>query len=798
MYYLCLLFVFVFFLCLSEETHAVDVALDKAEDDDEEEAEKLNQKKIQKRQENNKDKTFIVRSIGCDKVDRQGNVKYLTFWEGFDDSEATWEPEKNIADTDIFAVYTLEKKKTEEKQKQQSKKASSSAAETPKASSSDPGKEILDKPQQEQELDELDVTRRIEKHAAESIVLETAKVLQRNSDKLSATEVIENIIESQHKALAVKTTLKLNKALALMSGSSSLASAGSSLPSPDPPERLGGLEIPQLDAGIGGIIDEDNGLQCDPGLFSYEPPKPLVFVMGLGVNEDRLRKELAALELLEPPQEDDEPLSIGNIYKSTVAPVHVFDFFQFSLTKKRDMITKAPKEVQYGSMYTLYGWSDCGNKNLSPGTHMWTQSCNRLTPDGTRGTLNGWTWGQFDLCLYRGELHIILLCFHDHSFAGHTANMRLVLLKADAGMIDDEANRLRQLAASGGDVYFLSTVIHDEAAKTCTALHNEKFQPVVCNEALYNAALPFVSAYWEYLLRRQPFGTTVEVLSPTSDDDGTARAKHTPRESTGKKIDKYDPSPQPTDKPAKRKLSLKTEEKVDGGGKKEAKTDKGGMKRPKKSGKKTETNGTLKKSVDKMTVVECKNVLRPLGLPVTGTLAALRQAVTDVIERQQGGITTPMIVQARSRGNTTESSVTAVDSAVTLIKSVTKSLRDMQSTVMEQPSFYPAQQQQHFYQQQAPGAYYYGGPGMMPPQQQPPGTYYQQGPGMMPQQQPPGAYYYGGPGPGMMPQQQPPQGYYSSNYYPQAYPPRDSWRREEQGQQVQQEPGVEETGVYYV
>lgn len=104
---------------------------------------------------------------------------------------------------------------------------------------------------------------------------------------------------------------------------------------------------------------------------------------------------------------------------------------------------------------------------------MWCEKVDRLKPDHTLVTVHGWVWGQFMLCLARGEVHIILLCYRDYGHKGHTNNMRLVLLRADLKIITDAAKQL--IGNGGAQSVFNTNVIYDEAAAKVTAIHNEHF-----------------------------------------------------------------------------------------------------------------------------------------------------------------------------------------------------------------------------------------------------------------------------------------------------------------------------------
>ena len=39
---------------------------------------------------------YVVKKILNKSVDKRGNVKYLIFWDGYPESDATWEPIENL------------------------------------------------------------------------------------------------------------------------------------------------------------------------------------------------------------------------------------------------------------------------------------------------------------------------------------------------------------------------------------------------------------------------------------------------------------------------------------------------------------------------------------------------------------------------------------------------------------------------------------------------------------------------------------------------------------------------------
>lgn len=715
----------------------------------------------------------------------------------------TWEPLENFLDRSVVDAYIAKKAEDELK----------------KLKEKEPKKAKKDTDEDEQQEEDENVTRgQIQKQCANKILMGMAAVAG-NHPELNAKQMLEEVMSSTKKPRSVKTATKgmerafaeMEKISANMPPMSSTTNdttafeedmkvSPSSEASNSKPVETSNSSKPVVDPNMVDFSLDSNTAQLDPGatdenINSSSKPAVIIGLGGAG-DEFRLRNVIHALAIMHG-DDDELPATLPNAYPDP--PENVLDFAVLVLNKKSVMIPAAPARIQWGHMYRLMGWHNAGIENrLEASTHMWTQKAHRLRPDKTLAPVDGWVWGQFMLCMFRNQLHIVLLCFRDYDIEGHASNMRLVLLIADMAKISFEAAQMAKNSANNRCYAFNTNVCFDERASKVLVVHNEHLQPFVVTEEVCVAARGFVSAYWDFLLAKKHALSRREEPTTVDDDDDASSKPAVKRERTTP--DHFDPSPTSSVRKPKKSSATTTPSSVDKSppSKRSRKTKGGGSQ---KSAPNKPTKGLTPDMVDNMHVINLKIELSARGLLNTGIKSDLQDRLKHVLVSSNHQVSHSTMA-SQSHGSVAshgslEDSLQVLEhlkSAYTRMDSVFGG-RGVQQEDSRLPPFQPTH---HYYPQHQgyppPQHYSPEGYGILPQQSynygmRIPQQY--QGYGMMPQQQ----------GYGMMPRQQgyyglaPPQQQAQQQMYNGQQAP---WRRQEFGEQEAMQPGEEESGGYYV
>lgn len=463
--------------------------------------------------------------------------EYLVWWAGFPKAEATWEPFDHFTSPNALADYYTKKAATQKKRKDPEDKKSSDQPTKSRSDEKDKGQAEF----QLQNEDETKVQEKVDKLSACQVLKGVGMALASNPNLHSAIDIVDELISSSKKPVAIKAIKALDKALALMHNS---------IPHIAHPhdKKYFAESVHPATCGIKTEIvifpEEFDSAAMHPALLSRVPikkdkeqddPKSESQDDGQKTkHEDDIKdkqwefaKFFLDIDFHHVCCDHNDAISLRNVYPGNEFPETVLDFAMLAFKNQESNVKLGDSQV--GKTYALLGVEKTMSvpSFLTPSTHMWCKTLQNWNEQ----TIEGWVWQQGSLCVFHTEICVVALCFHDHSVGtGHKKNNRLILCAVNEEKIDKELTRIKQLvnlkatetdhhSRGKNTILFDKTVIFDTIASSAKVIHNVQLQPVILRQELFMKVIPLMETYWlEHLVVTRPSAhlTVVEGSDETS------------------------------------------------------------------------------------------------------------------------------------------------------------------------------------------------------------------------------------------------------------------------------------------